>query len=1054
MFHDPWFSLPLYYLLLVNQLISSFNLDTRLPNIKIGPKGSYFGYSVAEHLIDFDSPVFLVGAPRGQSAQPGTNRSGNLYQCKITNNLNDCTVIAVDYDPKNLLPPREQEFKNDQWLGVTVKSAGPGGEVVTCAHRYAEQGKDYHWGRGICYSLTQYLDLHRAWEPCYNRPVKKGHEEYGFCQAGTSVDISSSNDLVIGAPGPYTWRGTIFTNSLKFDLRDDKTWYSGQLQEPETPVDKYSYLGMSVISGKFFGNKMSFVGGAPRSNGTGQVIFFSKIKSSYFTVDFILSGEKFASSFGYTLLSMDLQNDNKPDLIVGAPFYYDVTRSTEGAVYLYYNTGKGIDSKYDVRLLGKQDSRFGWALADLGDINKDGFNDLVVGAPYDEGGGAIYIYLGSPNGIKTNAVQVIKGEDISPLLRERAPLRTFGYSLSGSLDMDKNGYPDLLVGAYETDAVIFLRARPILNIATRVDNITRLNPNKTTCDEDPSSKFPCFVIQPCFQLLNSPKGRSTFQLRYVIEAESFLEKKPIIHRVKFNSADSANPHIINKTIPLPSDRVGNWDCQREIVYIKDKSEIHRAIQFQLTYSLDLPEFIPLDTSSELPDIDRYPILNQEEARKVFHASFLKECKNSEQCQSNLDVTVKLQHPLDTPYTQDRILYLGSTDVNLELTVRNTMEPAYDANLYIYHPSITYIGKDQTFIQDRQQIDCKPFNISLLVCELGNPFKQGELKLNLKFDPREVTETQNDVIIRVFVNTTSLDVNQANNDITTRLKIIRKADLEIKGFSYPERVWYGGKVVGEAAMKTSDDIGSRIEHSYTIISNGPYHPKELTVEIDWPYSLSSDKEEGKWLLYLMNTIVVQGKGQCVPTFGTVNPLKIWDSETVSIKSDSFVKSRPKRQTMVPAKRIMEDGKSQNVVVLDCQKKTARCYKFLCYLQDLRPGVPSVIVFIGRLWNSTFVEDYASGVNQVHIYSRAKLAIGPSIRQNRTNDDSTFAITKAYPDLPLLPSPVPLWIIILSILLGILLLILLIIVLWKCGFFVRRKPGYMATPLDEKELVDYN
>lgn len=43
------------------------------------------------------------------------------------------------------------------------------------------------------------------------------------------------------------------------------------------------------------------------------------------------------------------------------------------------------------------------------------------------------------------------------------------------------------------------------------------------------------------------------------------------------------------------------------------------------------------------------------------------------------------------------------------------------------------------------------------------------------------------------------MNQANNDITTRLKIIRKADLEIKGFSYPERVWYGGKVVGEAAM---------------------------------------------------------------------------------------------------------------------------------------------------------------------------------------------------------------------------------------------------------------
>lgn len=62
--------------------------------------------------------------------------------------------------------------------------------------------------------------------------------------------------------------------------------------------------------------------------------------------------------------------NSKSDLIVGAPFYYDGSRSTEGAVYIYYNTGKGIQSKYDVRLFGKQDSRFGWSLADLGDINK------------------------------------------------------------------------------------------------------------------------------------------------------------------------------------------------------------------------------------------------------------------------------------------------------------------------------------------------------------------------------------------------------------------------------------------------------------------------------------------------------------------------------------------------------------------------------------------------------------------------------------------------------------------------------------------------------------
>lgn len=71
-------------------------------------------------------------------------------------------------------------------------------------------------------------------------------------------------------------------------------------------------LGMSVTSGKFFSNvPSSYVAGAPRANGTGKVVFFSKHPdgSADFAVDLILSGDKFASSFGYSLASADLNND-------------------------------------------------------------------------------------------------------------------------------------------------------------------------------------------------------------------------------------------------------------------------------------------------------------------------------------------------------------------------------------------------------------------------------------------------------------------------------------------------------------------------------------------------------------------------------------------------------------------------------------------------------------------------------------------------------------------------------------------------------------------------
>lgn len=56
---------------------------------------------------------------------------------------------------------------------------------------------------------------------------------------------------------------------------------------------------------------MSYVGGAPRSQETGQVVFFTreKIGNSLLRVDLILDGEMFASSFGYEVLALDINGD-------------------------------------------------------------------------------------------------------------------------------------------------------------------------------------------------------------------------------------------------------------------------------------------------------------------------------------------------------------------------------------------------------------------------------------------------------------------------------------------------------------------------------------------------------------------------------------------------------------------------------------------------------------------------------------------------------------------------------------------------------------------------
>jgi hypothetical protein len=70
-------------------------------------------------------------------------------------------------------------------------------------------------------------------------------------------------------------------------------------------------------------------------------------------------------------------------------------------------------------------------------------------------------------------------------------LTTFGSSLSGGMDMDYNDYPDLLVGAYASAAVVLLRSRYILNVDIFLDPpaVSQLNLTSQGCSADPSANL-------------------------------------------------------------------------------------------------------------------------------------------------------------------------------------------------------------------------------------------------------------------------------------------------------------------------------------------------------------------------------------------------------------------------------------------------------------------------------------------------------------------------------------------------------------------------------------
>lgn len=70
-------------------------------------------------------------------------------------------------------------------------------------------------------------------------------------------------------------------------------------------------------------------------------------------------------------------------------------------------------------------------------------------------------------------------------------VRTIGYSLSGGLDLDNNGYPDLLTGAYESDMVILFRTRPIIDIVIQVssNDMHNIDISRKGCAAERTSPF-------------------------------------------------------------------------------------------------------------------------------------------------------------------------------------------------------------------------------------------------------------------------------------------------------------------------------------------------------------------------------------------------------------------------------------------------------------------------------------------------------------------------------------------------------------------------------------
>jgi hypothetical protein len=141
--------------------------------------------------------------------------------------------------------------------------------------------------------------------------------------------------------------------------------------------------------------------------------------------------DEIESRYGESISSGDLNGDGFDDVAVGAPAY-----DTVGAVFIYYGSSSGPSIVPD-KIINGSGTGFGVSISCEGDVNNDGYSDLIIGDTDDEG--HVHSYHGSATGIK----------DTADWISNSYGAGNFGSDVSSGGDVNGDGYDDLMASVHE-----------------------------------------------------------------------------------------------------------------------------------------------------------------------------------------------------------------------------------------------------------------------------------------------------------------------------------------------------------------------------------------------------------------------------------------------------------------------------------------------------------------------------------------------------------------------------------------------------------------------------
>ncbi|XP_031173579.1 integrin alpha-1 [Sander lucioperca] len=631
-------------------------------------------------------------------------------------------------------------------------------------------------------------------------------------QAGFSAHTSKEG-VLLGAVGAYDWNGTVVMHTAGGTITPGKT----QFYDPGTEAGYEGlagYLGYDVQSAST-PDGVLYITGAPRYNHTGRVVIYrlNKENNTVIVVSQILKGEQIGSYFGSVLQTVDVDGDSYTDLLlVGAPMYMGTERNEQGLVYVYKLKQDGqFEHEFTLKPINQScctahsasctnknepcGARFGTAIAAVTDLNLDGFNDVAIGAPFEnDHRGAVYIYHGDKTSLKEKFVQRI------PAGGDGEKVKFFGQSIHGVMDLNGDGITDVTIGGLGGASLFWSRDVAELRANMTFDPFKiNLQQTQHQCEHG-GRKSVCVTTEVCFVYsIKSDKQdvNTSAEIRYNLTLDALRAKA----RASFIYLDDKSDRKITRNFT-----------------IKDRERKCVQETFMMSARLDFRDPLMVSLEFGLADEDQGPVLDESLPRSINKTIPLVDCGRDEKCIADLSLKAE-------PNVKRMMIKANKDKIDVNINVRNSKDNAYNTKVTVsFTPNINYVKVEP-------EMACT-LNHTKVECAVGYPFLgrnvEENFKVKFEVNPKHIQD-----VIQINVTATSDSEELALHDNTVHISIPVKYEagliFSVRPVDQHVEVKEGEQY--SSAFNDTRMIGEEVNISYMVEKSGDmvFPPLDLTVK---------------------------------------------------------------------------------------------------------------------------------------------------------------------------------------------------------------------------------